>query len=252
MRRRRTSSPTEHDTELTARRSTPRLPSSARSCSSNRGDVQSRSAAPSKYQCTTRRSRRRDARLPSVDFGRARCLASWPPPPWSSGSTSVTSNSSCRTAHLRVPRATSNGWAARDGGPACDECCLPAARRMTSSRFSPYSPAYGAARVEPLPLRRGARLMLGQQALALALDPARTGFERHALASAICYSPVFRGLQDDALATLDHLVENEWLLDVAGLASGWSAGESGVRWWRSQLRHARCVVRHSGIDGRHR
>jgi len=71
--------------------------------------------------------------------------------------------------------------------------------------------------LEPLPARRGARLMLGQQALAMALDPARTGFERHELASAICYSPVFRGLQDDALATLDHLVAHEWLLDVRGL-----------------------------------
>ena len=71
--------------------------------------------------------------------------------------------------------------------------------------------------LEPLPARRGARLMLGQQALALALDPARTGFERHELASAICYSPVFRGLEEDALATLDHLVEDEWLHDVRGL-----------------------------------
>lgn len=71
--------------------------------------------------------------------------------------------------------------------------------------------------LEPLPVRRGARLMLGQQALALALDPVRTGFARHELASAICYSPAFRGLQDDAVATLEHLVEHEWLLDVRGL-----------------------------------
>ncbi|MBW3614671.1 MAG: DEAD/DEAH box helicase [Actinobacteria bacterium] len=71
--------------------------------------------------------------------------------------------------------------------------------------------------LEPLPVQRGGRLMLGQQALALALDPVRTGFERHELASTICYSPVFRGLQDDALATLEHLVENEWLRDVRGL-----------------------------------
>lgn len=71
--------------------------------------------------------------------------------------------------------------------------------------------------LEPLPARRGARLMLGQQALALALEPVRTGFERHELASAICYSPVFRGLADDALATLEHLVENGWLHDVRGL-----------------------------------
>lgn len=71
--------------------------------------------------------------------------------------------------------------------------------------------------LEPFPARRGARLMLGQQALALALDPARTGFERHDLVSALCYSPVFRGLQDDARATLDHLVEQDWLLDIHGI-----------------------------------
>lgn len=68
--------------------------------------------------------------------------------------------------------------------------------------------------LEPLPPRRGARLMLGQQALALALDPTRSGFERHELASTICYSPVFRGLQDDARRTLDHLVQHRWLSDI--------------------------------------
>lgn len=70
--------------------------------------------------------------------------------------------------------------------------------------------------LDPIPARRGARLMLGQQALALAFEPVRTGFERHELAAAICFSPVFRDLRDDALATLDHLVDQEWLSDVRG------------------------------------
>lgn len=71
--------------------------------------------------------------------------------------------------------------------------------------------------LEAPPARRGARLVLGQQALTLALDPTSVGMSRSDLASTLCHSPVFRGLDDDIDATLDHLVANEWLAEYQGL-----------------------------------
>lgn len=64
--------------------------------------------------------------------------------------------------------------------------------------------------------RRGARLVIGQQALALVLDPTSVGMGRHDLASTLCHSPVFRGLDGDVDATLDHLIASGWLADVGG------------------------------------
>lgn len=64
--------------------------------------------------------------------------------------------------------------------------------------------------------RRGARLVLGQQALALVLEPSSVGMARSELGSTLCHSPVFRGLDDDVEAVLDHLIAGGWLADVNG------------------------------------
>ena len=70
--------------------------------------------------------------------------------------------------------------------------------------------------LEAASARRGARLVLGQQALALVLDPSSVGMPRSELGSTLCHSPVFRGLDEDVEAVLDHLVAGDWLADING------------------------------------
>lgn len=71
--------------------------------------------------------------------------------------------------------------------------------------------------LEAAPARRGARLVLGQQALALVLDPTAVGMSRSALASTLGHTPVFRGLDAEIDATLDHLLARDWLVEFEGL-----------------------------------
>jgi ATP-dependent helicase Lhr and Lhr-like helicase len=71
--------------------------------------------------------------------------------------------------------------------------------------------------LEASPARRGARLVLGQQALALVLDPTAVGMSRSALASTIGHTPVFRGLDAEIDGTLDHLLAGGWLVEFQGL-----------------------------------
>lgn len=66
------------------------------------------------------------------------------------------------------------------------------------------------------PAKRGARLVIGQQALVMAMDPTTVGMSRSALAATLCHSPVFRGLDADVEATLDHLLDAGWLNDIHG------------------------------------
>lgn len=70
--------------------------------------------------------------------------------------------------------------------------------------------------LEAASARRGARLVLGQQALALVLDPSSVGMPRSELGSTLCHSPVFRGLEEDVEAVLDHLIAGGWLADING------------------------------------
>lgn len=66
--------------------------------------------------------------------------------------------------------------------------------------------------VGAIPPGRGARLVLGQQALALAFE--QTVPRRDELREALRWSPAFRGCIDDIEPTLDHLVANGWLTQV--------------------------------------
>ena len=100
-----------------------------------------------------------------------------------------------RTAHLRSA-VTSNVWAAGTAGPDRAMMSLTCGVRMKLFEVLAALAVSVWRRSSP-PLRRGAAPMLGQKALALALDPARTVFERHA-AVLRASRPVFRGLQDDA------------------------------------------------------
>jgi ATP-dependent Lhr-like helicase len=70
--------------------------------------------------------------------------------------------------------------------------------------------------LEAASARRGARLVLGQQALSLVLDPTSVGMARPELGSTLCHSPVFRGLDEDVEAVLDHLIGGGWLADLNG------------------------------------
>lgn len=66
--------------------------------------------------------------------------------------------------------------------------------------------------LEELPPRRGARLVLGQQAVALAME--RTVLRRRELGDALRWAPTFSASADDIEATLDHLIADGWLLEV--------------------------------------
>ena len=64
--------------------------------------------------------------------------------------------------------------------------------------------------LDPLPPRRGARLVLGQQALALAFE--RTVTPRRELVDALRWTPVFAPSRADIEATIDHLIAGGWLI----------------------------------------
>lgn len=66
--------------------------------------------------------------------------------------------------------------------------------------------------LEELPPRRGARLVLGQQAVALAME--RTVVRRRELGDALRWAPTFSASASDIDATLDHLLADGWLLEV--------------------------------------
>lgn len=63
--------------------------------------------------------------------------------------------------------------------------------------------------IDALPPRRGARLVLGQQALAVAFQTFIS--DRHGLADTLLWSPVFAGLAADVEATIAHLLKHRWL-----------------------------------------
>jgi ATP-dependent Lhr-like helicase len=66
--------------------------------------------------------------------------------------------------------------------------------------------------IERLQPRRGARLVLGQQALALAME--RTVVRRRELADALRWAPSFSASALDIDLTLAHLVADGWLMEV--------------------------------------
>jgi len=66
-------------------------------------------------------------------------------------------------------------------------------------------------RVDP---RRGARLVLGQQAISLTIQ--QVASDRDELRNTLRWSAAFSGLDDEIDATIDHLIESSLLLEVAG------------------------------------
>lgn len=66
--------------------------------------------------------------------------------------------------------------------------------------------------LEALPPGRGARLVLGQQALALAFE--RTAVPRRELHDALRWSPAFSSCLDAVHPTIDHLLAGRWLVAV--------------------------------------
>ena len=66
--------------------------------------------------------------------------------------------------------------------------------------------------LEELPPRRGARLILGQQALALATE--RTVVRRRELGDALRWAPTFSASGGDIEATINHLLAEGWLVQV--------------------------------------
>lgn len=62
--------------------------------------------------------------------------------------------------------------------------------------------------------RRGARLVLGQQALSLTIQQLAT--DRDALRDTLRWSSVFSGLEPEIDATIDHLIDAGYLQEVAG------------------------------------
>ncbi|MDQ1393799.1 MAG: ATP-dependent helicase Lhr and Lhr-like helicase, partial [Acidimicrobiaceae bacterium] len=66
--------------------------------------------------------------------------------------------------------------------------------------------------LDPVPPRRGARLVLGQQALGLAFE--RLAYRPTDLHEYLRFSPLFRPLTDEIDATIAHLVAEGWLATV--------------------------------------
>lgn len=63
--------------------------------------------------------------------------------------------------------------------------------------------------LDPVPPRRGARLVLGQQALAATMQSFIT--DRHELRETLRWSPTFAGLDHDIELTIEHLLAEGWL-----------------------------------------
>lgn len=68
--------------------------------------------------------------------------------------------------------------------------------------------------LDPLHPRQGARLVLGQQVLAQVLQDMIVGRQR--LVEVLRWSSAFAGLDDEIRATVDHLLDGGWLLDIEG------------------------------------
>lgn len=98
--------------------------------------------------------------------------------------------------------------------------------------------------VGALPTQRGARLVLGQQALGMAFQ--HTIADRAALRNTLRWSPVFRGLDDEIHQTIDHLVAGSWLLETA---SGLLVGREGQRRFGGGQGMVRLLATFRSVDG---